>query len=95
MAIALELIDAEIEAFHSNVETGSLDDKSPSDSMSSIKRDVKKKVPPRPDAEKIFVSTSSPLPVSVPPDSLERGSLWPVFHFRGFHLPVATTPIES
>jgi hypothetical protein len=31
MAIALELIDAEIEAFHSNVETGSLDDKSPSD----------------------------------------------------------------
>jgi hypothetical protein len=41
-------------------------------SMSSIKRDVKKKVPPRPDAEKIFVSRSSPLPVSVPPDSLER-----------------------
>jgi hypothetical protein len=40
--------------------------------MSSIKRDVKKKVPPRPDAEKIFVSISSPLPVSVPPDSLER-----------------------
>ena len=35
MAIALELIDAEIEAFHSNVETGSLDDKSPSDSMSA------------------------------------------------------------
>jgi hypothetical protein len=45
-------------------------------SMSSIKRDVKKKVPPRPDAEKIFVSRSSPLPVSVPLDSLERGSLW-------------------
>ena len=39
--------------------------------MSSIKRDVKKKVPPRPDAEKIFVSRSSPLPVSVPLDSLE------------------------
>src|SRR5712664_4939679 len=34
--------------------------------MSSIKRDVKKKVLPRPDAEKIFVSRSSPLPVSVP-----------------------------
>src|SRR5260370_23100128 len=34
--------------------------------MSSIKRDVKKKVSPRPDAEKIFVSRSSPLPVSVP-----------------------------
>ena len=28
MATVLELIDAEIEAFHSNVETGSLDDKS-------------------------------------------------------------------
>jgi len=41
-------------------------------SMSSIKRDVKKKVLPRPDAEKIFVSRSSPLPVSVPLDSLER-----------------------
>jgi hypothetical protein len=29
MATVLELIDAEIEACHSNVETGSLDDKSP------------------------------------------------------------------
>ena len=43
--------------------------------MSSIKRDVKKKLFPRPDAEKIFVSRSSPLPVSVPLDSLES-SLW-------------------
>src|SRR5258708_39421419 len=34
--------------------------------LSSIKRDVKKKVLPRPDGEKIFVSRSSPLPVSVP-----------------------------
>jgi hypothetical protein len=41
-------------------------------SMSSIKRDVKKKVLPRPDAEKIFVSRSSPLPVNVPLDLLER-----------------------
>jgi hypothetical protein len=40
--------------------------------MSSIKRDVKEKVPPRPDAEKILVSRSSPLPVSVPLDWLER-----------------------
>jgi hypothetical protein len=32
----------------------------------------RKKVLPRPDAEKIFVSRSSPLPVSVPLDSLER-----------------------
>src|SRR5271170_7744771 len=31
-----------------------------------------KKFLPRPDAEKIFVSRSSPLPVSVPLDSLER-----------------------
>ena len=63
-------------------------------SMSSIKRDVKKKVPPRPDAEKIFVSRSSPLPVSVPLDSLERFVV-AVCHFRGFHLPVVTTPVES
>src|SRR5271155_898351 len=42
------------------------------DSMGSIKRDVKKKVLPRPDAEKLFVSRSSPLPVSVPLDLLER-----------------------
>jgi hypothetical protein len=32
MATVLELIDAEIEAFYSNVETGSLDDKSPTHS---------------------------------------------------------------
>src|ERR1700733_3554667 len=32
----------------------------------------RKKFSPRPDAEKIFVSRSSPLPVSVPLDSLER-----------------------
>src|ERR1039458_7876648 len=40
-------------------------------SMSSIKRDVKKKVLPRPEAEKIFVSRSSPLSVSAPPISVE------------------------
>ena len=34
--------------------------------MSSIKRDVKKKVLPRPEAEKILVSRSSPLTVSAP-----------------------------
>jgi len=34
--------------------------------MSSIKRDVKKKVLPRPEGEKIFVSMSSPLSVSAP-----------------------------
>ena len=36
MATVLELIDAEIEAFHSNVETGSLDDKSPRHSASLV-----------------------------------------------------------
>jgi hypothetical protein len=35
-------------------------------SMSSIKRDVKKKVLPRPEAEKILVSRSSPLFSSLP-----------------------------
>ena len=34
--------------------------------MSSIKRDVKKKAPPRPEDEKILVSRSSPLTVSAP-----------------------------
>jgi hypothetical protein len=34
--------------------------------MSSIKRDVKKKPLPRPEAEKILVSRSSPLTVSAP-----------------------------
>ena len=41
-------------------------------SMSSIKRDVKKKAPPRPEAEKIFDLEIQPTAVSVPPDSLER-----------------------
>jgi len=36
MATVLELIDAETEAFHSNVETGSLDDKSPRHSASLV-----------------------------------------------------------
>jgi hypothetical protein len=40
--------------------------------MSSIKRDVKKKVLPRPDSEKIFVSRSSPLSVSAPRIAPER-----------------------
>ena len=41
-------------------------------SMSSIKRDVKKEPLPRPEAEKICVSRSSPLTVCVPLDLLER-----------------------
>jgi hypothetical protein len=61
--------------------------------MSSIKRDVKKKVLPRPEAEKILVSRSSPLSVSVP-ISLE-GLLWLVCPSCGFHRSVVTTPIES
>jgi hypothetical protein len=35
MATVLELIYAEIEAFYSNVETGSLDDKSPTHSSNT------------------------------------------------------------
>ena len=41
-------------------------------SMSSIKRDVKKKPLPRPEAEKTCVSRPSPRSVSVPLDLLER-----------------------
>src|ERR1035437_1079952 len=47
----------------------------------SIKRDVKKKVLPRPEAEKIFVSRSSPLSVSAPPISL-RGFALACLPFR-------------
>jgi len=54
-------------------------------SMSSIKRDVKKKVLPRPEAEKIFVSRSSPLTVSAPPADFAGGVLlWLVCPSRGF-----------
>jgi hypothetical protein len=63
-------------------------------SMSSIKRDVKKKLLPRPEAEKIFVSTSSPLSVSAP-DSPRGILLWLVCPSSGFHLSAVTTPIES
>ena len=38
----------------------------------SIKRDVKKKVLPRPEAEKILVSRSSPLDYKCPPIAFER-----------------------
>jgi hypothetical protein len=40
MATVLELIDAEIEAFYSNVETGSLDDKSPMRSLINPNRET-------------------------------------------------------
>ena len=63
-------------------------------SMSSIKRDVKKKVLPRPEVEKILVSRSSPLSV-VPIDFARQVLLWLVCPSCGFHLPLVTTPIES
>ena len=63
--------------------------------MSSIKRDVKQKVLPRPEAEKIFVSRSSPLSVRVAPRFAGEVWLWLVCPSCGFHLPVVTTPIES
>ena len=53
-------------------------------SMSSIKRDVKKKVLPRPEVEKIFVSRSSPLSVSAPR-----------FRSRGFALACLPFPWVS
>ena len=62
--------------------------------MSSIKRDVKKKVFPRPEVEKILVSRSSPLSV-VPIDFARRVLLWLVCPSCGFHLSLVTTPIES
>jgi hypothetical protein len=62
--------------------------------MSSIKRDVKKKLLPLPEAEKIFVSTSSPLSVRAP-DLAGGVLLWLVCASFGFHLSVVTTPIES
>ena len=63
-------------------------------SMSSIKRDVKEKGSPSTGPETIFVSRSSPLPVRVRLDSLEK-LVVVVFHFRGLHLMVITTPVES
>ena len=64
-------------------------------SMSSIKRDVKKKVLPRPEAEKIFGLEIQPTAVSVPPDSLERFCSGLLAILLGFMSLVMTTPIES
>jgi hypothetical protein len=63
--------------------------------MSSIKRDVKKKAPPRPEAEKIFGLEIQPTAVSVPPDSLERFCSGLLAILLGFMSLVMTTPIES
>jgi hypothetical protein len=63
-------------------------------SMSSIKRDVKKKLLPRPEAEKI-VSKSSPLSVSAHRFRFEGFLVWLVCPSCGFHHSVVTTPIES
>jgi len=63
--------------------------------MSSIKRDVKKKVSPSTGWREDFCLEIQPTAcVSVPLDSLER-FLVACLHIRGFHLPVVTTPIES
>ena len=63
--------------------------------MSSIKRDVKKKVLPRPEGEKILSRDPAHFTVRVPLDLRERFCFWLVFHSCSFHLPVVTTPIES
>ncbi len=52
--------------------------------MSSVKRDVKKKVLRRPEGEKILFSKSSPLSVSAP--DFARRLLWLVCPSCGFHL---------
>ena len=54
--------------------------------MSSIKRDVKKKVPPRPEDEKISVLEIQPTELSVLGDCVRFGS--GLFHSRGFIWPV-------
>ena len=61
--------------------------------MSSIKRDVKKKLLPRP-GEKIIVSRSSPLSRAAL-DSPERGLLWLILLFLRVHFLVVTMPIGS
>ncbi len=62
-------------------------------SMSSIKRDVKKKVLPRPE-ERGFWSRD-PAHCLAPSRFCSRGFLpWPVCSFPRGHLPVVTTPIE-
>jgi len=62
--------------------------------MSSIKRDVKKKAPPRPEAERIFVSKSSPLSVCASRFTREVLLCW-VCHSPRFPVTVVTLPIES
>src|ERR1700733_11635567 len=64
-------------------------------SVSSIKRNVKKKVLPRPEAEKILVSRSSPLHCKSAPRFAREVLLLSCLHSCSFHRPVVTTPIES
>jgi hypothetical protein len=63
--------------------------------MSSIKRDVKKKILPRPETEKILVSRSSPLPIVATLDSSRGFALTLLALLCGFHFLGVTTPIES
>jgi hypothetical protein len=64
-------------------------------SMSSIKRDVKKKVSPSTGRREDFCLEIQPTACECAPRFARGGSSGLVCHFRGFHLPVATTPIES
>ena len=63
--------------------------------MSSIKRDVKKKVSASTGRREDFCLEIQPTACERAPRFAREGSLWLVCHFRGFHLPVVTTPIES
>ena len=64
-------------------------------SMSSIKRDVKKKSSASTGGERICFSRSSPLFVRVPLGSRERFWSGVFANPCGVHLPMVTTPIES
>src|SRR6266702_7739306 len=64
-------------------------------SMSSIKRDVKKKVSPSTGRREDFCLEIQPTACEGAPRFTREGSSGLVCHFHGFHLPVATTPIES
>jgi hypothetical protein len=62
--------------------------------MSSIKRDVKKKAPPRLE-EKIFCLEIQPTVCKCPSIAVERFCSGLFFLPMDVHLPVVTTPIES
>ena len=63
--------------------------------MRSIKRDVKEKSSPSTGRREDFCLEIQPTACECAPRFAREGSSGLVCHFRGFHLPVVTTPIES